>query len=248
MAHFEMRTLGSRERYNLITGTVVPRPIALITSISKAGLVNAAPFSAFNMFGSNPPVVAFAPGVHSLRPFRLKDTRANVLATKQFVVNMVTEELAEPMTIAGAEFPAGESEIDAMGVTLLPSLQVKPPRIAESPVNLECELVKVVEVGRNLILFGEVVEMHIPDDLIDLERMYIHYDRLNFLARMPGGSGIYSKTRDLMVIPRITYEDITAGRKISDLSEGILPEEVEATQRLAAEMDALMPPSPRAHA
>ena len=185
MAHFNMRTLGARERYNLITGTVVPRPIALITSLTAAGLVNAAPFSAFNMFGSNPPIVAFGPGVHSLSPMRLKDTRANVLATKQFVVNMVTEELAEPMSIAAAEFPADESEVNAMGVALLPSLRVAPPRIAESPVNLECELVKVIEVGRNLILFGEVVEMHIRDDLIDLERLYIRYDRLNFLARMP---------------------------------------------------------------
>jgi flavin reductase (DIM6/NTAB) family NADH-FMN oxidoreductase RutF len=73
MAHFDMRTLGARERYNLITGTIVPRPIALITSVTEAGLVNAAPFSAFNMFGSNPPIVAFAPGVHSLRPLRFKD-------------------------------------------------------------------------------------------------------------------------------------------------------------------------------
>jgi flavin reductase (DIM6/NTAB) family NADH-FMN oxidoreductase RutF len=154
MAQFEMRTLGARERYNLITGIIVPRPIALITSVAVAGLVNAAPFSAFNMFGSNPPIVAFAPGVHTLTPLRLKDTRANVLATKQFVVNMVTEELAEPMTIAGAEFPVDESEIDAMGVTLLTSLRVKPPRIAESPINLECELAKIVDVGRNLILFG----------------------------------------------------------------------------------------------
>jgi hypothetical protein len=85
--------------------------------------------------------------------------------------------------------------------------------------------------------------MHIRDDLIDVKRMYVHYDRLTLIARMPGGSGIYSKTRDLMVIPRITYEDIRAGRKISDLSTSILPEEVEATQRLAAEMDALMPPA-----
>jgi flavin reductase (DIM6/NTAB) family NADH-FMN oxidoreductase RutF len=239
MAQFDMRTLGARERYNLITGTVVPRPIALITSVTEAGVVNAAPFSAFNMFGSNPPTVAFAPGVHSLRPLRFEDTTAIVLATKQFVVNMVTEELAGPMTIAGAEFPVDESEIDAVGVTLLPSLRVKPPRIAESPINLECELAKIVDVGRNLVLFGEVIEMHIRDDLIDLDRMYVHYDRLNLIARMLEGSGIYSKTRDLMVIPRITYEDIKKG----DLSTTILPEDVETTQMLAAQMDALMPPT-----
>ena len=242
MAQFDMRTLGARERYNLITGTVVPRPIALVTTVSEDGTVNAAPFSFFNALGSNPPIVAFSPGTHSIRPLRLKDTRANVLATKQFVVNMVTEELAEPMTIAGATFPADESEIDSMRVTLIPSTQVKPPRIAESPINLECELVQVVDIGRNKVLFGEVVEMHIRDDLINLEKMYIHYDRLNFLGRMPGGSGIYSKTRDLMILPRITYEDIKAGRTIADLSTTVLAEEVETTQRLAADIDAMMPP------
>ncbi|WP_425989951.1 flavin reductase family protein [Afipia sp. DC4300-2b1] len=242
MARFDMRTLGARERYNLITGTVVPRPIALITTTNEQGEVNAAPFSFFNALGSNPPIVAFSPGTHSINPLRVKDTRANVLATRQFVVNMVTEELAEPMTIAGAAFPSDKSEIDAMGISLLPSRQIKPPRIAESPVNLECELIEALDIGRNKVLFGEVVEMHVRDDLIDLDRMYIHYDRLNFLGRMPGGSGIYSKTRDLMILPRITYEDIMAGKKISDISTTVLPEEVETTQRLAADIDAIMPP------
>jgi flavin reductase (DIM6/NTAB) family NADH-FMN oxidoreductase RutF len=232
MAQFDMTRLGARERYNLITGTVVPRPIALITSASADGKLNAAPFSFFNALGSNPPIVAFAPGVYSIDPMREKDTRSNVLATREFVVNMVTEELAEAMTIAGAEFPPGESEIDSMGVTLAPSRQVAPPRIAESPINLECKLVQVVDIGFNKILFGEVVEMHIRDDLIDQERMYVRYDRLNFLGRMPGGSGIYSKTKDLLILPRITYADIKAGKKISDLPTSVVPEESETVQRL----------------
>ena len=245
MAQFDMQTLGARERYNLITGCVVPRPIALITTRGSDGRINAAPFSFFNALGSSPPIVAFGPGIHSLKPMRVKDTRRNTIETKEFVVNMVTEELAEAMTIAGATFPEGESEIDMMGVTLGECRQVQAPRILESPVNLECKLMQELDLGRNKVLVGEVVEMHIRDDIIDQERMYIHYDRLNFLGRMPGGSGIYSKTRDLMILPRITYEEIKAGKKIADLPITILAEEVETTQKLAAELDALMPPKKR---
>ena len=233
MAQFDMRALGPRERYNLITGTVVPRPIALVTSVDADNRVNAAPFSFFNALGSNPPIVAFAPGVHSIEPLRLKDTRANVLGSGDFVVNMVTEELAEAMTIAGAVFPEGESELSYMEVTLEPSVQVKPPRIVESPVNLECKFVQAVDIGRNKVLFGEVVHIHVRDDLINLERMYINYDRINFLGRMPGGSGIYSKTRDLLHMPRITYEQVKAGKRVSDLPQDVLPQEVEVMQRQA---------------
>lgn len=244
MIDFDMQTLGARERYNLITGTVVPRPIALVTTVNADGVVNAAPFSYFNAFGSNPPIVAFAPGAHTIRPPRPKDTRANVLKSGEFVINMVTEELAEPMTIASAVFPPDESEIEAMGVTLIASVQVKPPRIKESPVQLECKLLQDLEIGRNRVLFGEVVHIHIREDLINIEKMYINYDKLNFIARMPGGSGIYAKTRDLLVLPRITYDDIKAGKKLSDLPTDIVPEEVETTQRLAKDIDAMMPPKP----
>jgi flavin reductase (DIM6/NTAB) family NADH-FMN oxidoreductase RutF len=204
MATFDMSDMGPRETYNLITGTIVPRPIALVTSVSREGSINAAPFSMFNTLGASPPIVAFSPGLHSAAPLRVKDTRLNVMETREFVVNMVTEEMIEAMTIASAVFPEQESEIDLMGVTLVPSTKVKCPRIEQSPAHLECKLVKVVEIGRNRVLFGEIVEMHIRDDLIDLEKMYIRYERINFLGRMPGGSGIYSRTTDLMKMPRIT--------------------------------------------
>lgn len=219
LAQFDMRALGARERYNLVTGTVGPRPIALITTLDERGGINAAPFSFFNALGTDPPIVAFAPGNYLATPPRLKDTGVNALASKEFVVNMVTEELAAPMNIAGAHFPTGHSEIEAMGVTLASSRQVKPPRIVESPVNFECILVRTVEIGENLVLFGEVVEIHIKDDLIDAKRMHVNYDRLNFLGRMAGGSGIYSRTRDLMVVPRANYEDIISGTTSANSSD-----------------------------
>lgn len=240
MADFDMTKLNARERYNLITGTVVPRPIALVTTLDGQGTVNAAPFSYFNALGSNPPIVAFAPGAHSVTPMRIKDTRNNVLSTGEFVVNMVPERLAEAMTIAAAVFPEDESEVDHMGVTLKDSTQVRPPRIAESPVNLECKFLQAVDIGLNKVLFGEVVHIHVEDQLIDVERMYIRYEAVDFLGRLPGGSGVYCRTTDRLVLPRLTYEQVMAGIGVADVDPGETPEEVEIVQRIAPQIDTLM--------
>lgn len=240
MADFDAATLDARARYNLITGTVVPRPIALITSLGSDGRVNAAPFSYFNALGSNPPIVAFSPGTHSVSPSRVKDTRINVLESREFVVNMVSEELAEAMTIAAAVFPDDVSETDFMNVTLLPSKQVAPPRIAESPINLECRLVEDVTIGLNRILIGEVVHFHLHDEIIDVEKMHILWRNMNLLARMPGGGGIYCRTTDPLVIPRLTYEQVAAGVRFGDLAPDDSAEEVEVTQKIAPAIDALM--------
>jgi flavin reductase (DIM6/NTAB) family NADH-FMN oxidoreductase RutF len=240
MATFNVADLDARARYNLITGTVVPRPIALITTVGEDGRVNAAPFSYFNALGSNPPIVAFSPGAHSLKPPRVKDTRRNVLKTGEFVVNMVSEAMAEAMTIAAAVFPEDVSEIDYMGVTLGASVQVAPPRILESPINLECRLIHDLELGLNRILFGEVVQFHLHDEIIDVERMHVLWRKMNLLARMPGGGGIYSRTTDPMVIPRLTYEQVIAGVRLKDLRPDDSPEETEVTQNVAPQIDALM--------
>lgn len=240
MATFAVADLDARARYNLITGTVVPRPIALITTVGEDGRVNAAPFSYFNALGSNPPIVAFSPGAHSLNPPRVKDTRRNVLKTGEFVVNMVSEALAEAMTIAAAVFPEDVSETDHMGVTLAPSIQVAPPRILESPINLECRLVKDIEIGLNRILFGEVVQFHLHDEIIDVERMHVLWRKMNLLARMPGGGGVYSRTTDPIVIPRLSYEQVIAGVRLKDLQPDDSPEETEVTQNVAPQIDALM--------
>jgi flavin reductase (DIM6/NTAB) family NADH-FMN oxidoreductase RutF len=240
MPEFDTAMLDARARYNLITGVVVPRPIALITSINEDGRVNAAPFSYFNALGSNPPIVAFSPGTHSVNPSRIKDTRRNVLATGEFVVNMVSAELAEAMTVAGAVFPEDVSETDYMDVTLLPSRQVRPPRIAQSPINLECKLVEDVTIGMNRILFGEVLHFHLHEQIIDAERMHILWRNLDLLGRMPGGGGIYCRTNDPMVIPRLTYEQVVSGMRLKDLRPDDSPEEVEVTQKIAPEIDKLM--------
>jgi flavin reductase (DIM6/NTAB) family NADH-FMN oxidoreductase RutF len=245
MAQFDMRQLGARERYNLTTGTVVPRPIALVTTKGLDGRVNAAPFSYFNTLGSNPPIVAFSPGMRNALPPVPKDTRDNVLSTGEFVVNMVTEALIEAMTIAAADFPDNVSEVDYMGVTLAESRQVSVPRIVESPVNMECKFLQEVNIGLNKVIFGEIVEMHIADYLIDQEKMYIHFDKIDFVGRMPGGSGVFSRTTNPLIFPRLTYQQIMEGKTIRDLETSeFVPEEVETTQRLSPQIDALMNMTP----
>jgi len=237
MANFDMRRLDARARYNLITGTVVPRPIALVTTRNADGSTNAAPFSFFNALGSAPPIVAFAPGFHTINPDRPKDTRTNVLRDRQFVVNMVSEELLDAMTIAAADFPIGESQLDFMGVNPADSCQIAVPRIAESPVNLECRFVQQTTIGLNHVLFGEVVHIHVRDDLLDAERMVINYEKAHFIGRMPGGSGIYARTRDLLVAPRISYAELKAGKTLNDMSAGKLPEQTAGPQRFAKAYD-----------
>src|SRR6476620_10348842 len=124
--------------HRAIVGVVTPRPIAWVTTVDVEGRVNLAPFSFFNAFGANPPVVVFSPTLR--RDGTKKDTLRNVEATGEFVVNAAVEALAEPLNLSSTELPAGESEVDLAGLTLRPSERVRVPRLAESPVNLECRV------------------------------------------------------------------------------------------------------------
>ena len=150
---------------------VVPRPIGWITSQDDEGRVNLAPFSFFNAVADAPPMVMFAPtGRKSDRP--VKDSRANVEATGEFVCNLATWDLREAMNATSAEFPIGVDELKAVGLTPIPSLLVRPPRVAEAPVHLECRLWKVVGLPDldpaepNCLIIGEVVAVHIDDALV----------------------------------------------------------------------------------
>src|SRR3954452_1842491 len=131
--------------YHALIGVVAPRPIAWVTSVDAGGRVNLAPFSFFNAFGANPPVVVFSPTLR--RDGTKKDTLRNVEATGEFVLNAAIARLAEPMNLCAKELPYGESEADFAGLTLLPSIKVTPPRVAEAPVNLECKVLQIVPLG-----------------------------------------------------------------------------------------------------
>ena len=178
--------------YKLLIGTVVPRPIAFVSTLSSDGVPNLAPFSFFNVICANPPVVSFACGVR----VPTKDTLANVRATGEFVVNIVTEEIAERMNLTSGEYEAAVNEFEVSGLTPVASECVRPPSVVESPVNMECRVLQIIDVstkplGGSLVI-GEVVRFHIDHGLI--ENFRIDPDKLRAIGRM-GGSG-YTRTRD----------------------------------------------------
>ena len=201
---FDFSKLPAKECYKLLVSTVTPRPIAWVVSQDANGEVNAAPFSFFNVFAGDPPVVGVGMGSHM--PGRPKDSRANIQETRQFVVNLVSEENAEKMNITSIGFDRGVDEMQEAGLTPLPSIRVKPPRIAESPVALECELMQIVDLGESGLVLGRVVAMHVRDDLVlDAEKHYIDTPNLKLIGRMHG-TGWYARTSDLFEVPRISVD------------------------------------------
>ena len=199
---FDFGKIPPREGYKLLVSTVTPRPIAWISSQNAEGQLNAAPFSFFNVFAGDPPVVGIGIGSHE--PGRAKDTRRNIRETKEFVVNLVSEDTAEAMNITAIEFEPGVNEIAEAELETIPSVHVKPPRIAASPVSMECALMQIVELGPDSgLVLGRVLAMHVRDDLvIDPAKHYIDTPRLKLIGRMHG-TGWYARTSDLFQMDRI---------------------------------------------
>ena len=201
---FDFSVMAARERYKLLVSTVTPRPIAWVVSQDAQGVNNAAPFSFFNAFAGDPPVVGI--GIGSRKPDQAKDSRANILETRQFVVNLVSEKNAEQMNITAIEFERGVDELVQAGLTTLPSVRVKPPRIAESPVAIECELIQIVDLGETGLVLGRVLAMHVDDEFVlDASKHYIDTPNLKLIGRMHG-TGWYARTSDLFEMPRIPVD------------------------------------------
>ncbi len=201
---FDLRGPDGPDAYRLLAGVVVPRPIALVTSLDAEGRLNAAPYSFFNLMGSNPPVVAL--GIGDREPGVPKDTRTNIERTGEFVVNLVDEALAAAMNVCGIDFPADVDELAEAGLTRAACAGCAVPRIAESPVGIACRLHSVVDVGRNRIVLAEAVSLHLRDEFYDPARRHVHTERLRLIGRMHGG-GWYARTTDLFDLPRIRRED-----------------------------------------
>jgi flavin reductase (DIM6/NTAB) family NADH-FMN oxidoreductase RutF len=206
---FDFAALSPDNRYKLLTSTVVPRPIAWITSQDAEGRLNAAPFSFFNALVGEPPIVGIGiGGQHPGRaPGRWKDSAANIRATGQFVVNLVPYELRERMNITAIEFDAEVDELKEAELATLPSAMVSPPRLAASPVALECERFVILEVAVDrTIVLGRVLAMHVRDDaVLDAARCHIDTPKLDLIGRMHG-RGWYARTTDLFEMPRIPVE------------------------------------------
>ena len=191
--------------YRVLTGVVVPRPIAFVSTISTDGIVNLAPYSFFNAVCAQPPTIIFSSSRRAGR--KEKDTLTNVEETGEFVVNVVVDDIAEAMNTTAAEFPVEVNEFEIAGLTETPSVKVKAPRVAESPVNLECRLKQVVDLGvdrehGNGLVIGEVVLLHIRDDLIDGHR--INHQLLKPTGRLAGS--MYCHTADIFEMVRPVYE------------------------------------------
>jgi flavin reductase (DIM6/NTAB) family NADH-FMN oxidoreductase RutF len=179
--------------YGILASLVTPRPIALVTSLSPDGKVNAAPFSFFNLFGANPPICAFAPG--DREDGTPKDTARNIRDTHEFVVNLVDESIAEAMNKCAASLPYGENELKHAGLTAAPSSIVKPPRIAEAPASLECTEWGTLQIGENRMIIGLIKRIHVRDELFDAEKCRVDSEKLHTIGRMASPHW-YCKTRE----------------------------------------------------
>ena len=187
----------------VLTGVIVPRPIAFVSSVSTDGIVNLAPFSFFNAMAYDPATIVL--GISRSAGWKEKDTLANIEATGEFVVNVVVDDIAKAMNSTAAEFPADVDEFEVGGLTAAPSELVRAPRVAESPVNMECRLNQVVAVGdgtKHAIVIGEIVLMHIRDDIINGHR--IHHQRLKPVGRLAGN--MYCNTHDVYELVRPMYD------------------------------------------
>lgn len=197
---FDFGTLTDEQYGKLLRATVVPRPIAWVTTQHADGRSNAAPFSFFNLVCSSPPLLCF--GI-TAQGRAQKDTDNNIRRTGQFVVNLVPYAMAERMNATSAEVGPEVDELAANGLTPLPCSRVTPPRIGESPVSLECALYSLVEPGEgSTVVIGRILALHLRDDaVIDAERCHVDTPSLDLIARMHG-RGWYARARDLFEIGR----------------------------------------------
>ncbi|MDN6855926.1 flavin reductase family protein [Pseudomonas sp. CAN2814] len=198
MLSFDFQQLSAREKYKILIGSVVPRPIALVTTIDAEGRANAAPFSFFNALSADPPILAL--GVENYSDLSPKDTTLNIRQNQEFTVNIVSDALVEAMNVCAVPFEPGFDELVAAGLTAIPGTRVGCPRIGEAPVALECRRMMALSIGQSReIILGEVLMAHVRDDLIDPATLYIDQLGLDAIGRM-GGHG-YARTREYFDLP-----------------------------------------------
>jgi len=202
--------LSQRDRYKLLISLVIPRPIALVTTLGPTGIVNAAPFSFFNMFSETPPLCVL--GLQCKNDGGLKDTSAHIRDRGAFVVNLVDEALGAQMNICSIDFPPEISEIEAAKLNLLPSQKIDVPYIAEAPAALECRHYTTLEVSRERRLaIGEVVHIHVRGGIWDMDKMRIDITQYRPLARLYGN--YYASLSEPFTHVRQTYEEWAAEQK-----------------------------------
>ncbi|MFY9128333.1 MAG: flavin reductase family protein [Limnohabitans sp.] len=196
MTEVNFDDITSYERYKLMASLIVPRPIALVTTLGANGVVNAAPFSMFNMIGEDPPILMIS--INRLQDGQLKDTAANILHNGEFVVHMSDEPIAQKMHACGKNFPTDVSELAAVGFTAVPSRTVKPPRIAEAPIAFECVLHEKLETPSRYVFIGRIQWLAARDGLIDTQAWRVNLKDYRPVARF--GASFYTRTDDRFAI------------------------------------------------
>jgi len=220
MTGISLFDLSPHERYKLLCAVVVPRPIALVTTLDSNGAVNAAPFSFFNVFSEDPALVVL--GLQHKPDRTPKDTTRNIHRDGEFVVQMVDEALARAMNDCAIDFPSGESEVAAADLATLPSVDVRVPRLAAAPFALECRRSVALSFapGRELLI-GEVLRVHARDGLLDPATLHVDIAAYQPIGRMFGN--LYSHQREIFAMERESYAQWRA-RKEADDGTGVVQE------------------------
>lgn len=212
LMYFDIDQLTAALSYKLLTATVVPRPIAWVVTADADGTPNAAPFSFFNVFGGHPPAICLGIGQRRQGD---KDTLANMRSRGEFVVNLVPEQLVEAMNVTAVDFPAGWNELEHAGLAVAPCEKVSLPRIAQSPVALECRFKEALAVDAGTsghIVIGQVVAVHVLDEaVVDAARCHVDSSKLKLIGRMqsPGG---YVRTRDTFGLRQMDFAEWQAAQ------------------------------------
>jgi len=199
MPEFDAAAISAQDQYKLMIGSVTPRPIALVTTTGARGH-NAAPFSFFNAIGAPPPMIMFSVGEKDAGS---KDTVRNIREIPEFVVHIVSDAIRDRMNICAIDYPPGVDEIAEAGFTAVASRKVRPPRIAEAPIALECRLMKMIEVGAKpyQLVIGEVVYFHYHEGIVN-DRFHVDVARVNPIGRLAGKGG-YTRVTDSFEMPRL---------------------------------------------
>jgi flavin reductase (DIM6/NTAB) family NADH-FMN oxidoreductase RutF len=193
----DLESLSAYQRYKLMASLIVPRPIALITTLSEAGVVNAAPFSMFNMVGEDPPIVMVS--INARDDATLKDTAVNIVRDGEFVVHITDENMMQKMHRCGDHLPNTVSELTHAGLHSAPSVRVAPPRIIEAPVAFECTLYELLETTSRQVFIGQIRWLHVRDGLVDMESCRVNLEAYFPVGRF--GGNLYTTTRDRIAVP-----------------------------------------------
>lgn len=201
---FDFAEMVAADRYKLMSAAITPRPIAWLTTCSSDGIRNAAPYSFFNMMGSEPPLVAI--GLMRRPDGSYKDSARNILDTGEFVVNLVGEADAAAMNFTCIDAPPEFDELAQAGIAVTQSTAITPPRIASAPVAMECRLFQSVDAGLSTVVLGQVLHFHIRDELVDAQRLHVDTLAMSLVARMHG-AGWYTRCTDLFQLSRPSYAE-----------------------------------------